>query len=175
MTLEVIEYKPVIVMIPANNDGIRNLVFKTPVTSPAIKPPPKAASVAIKGLTPLTRHIVAIAPPKGKLPSAVISAKSRIRKVKYTPMAISDQSNPCEDAERSNSQKVFNIVLHSRYLSAIYLGALMELGSIPSALAIFLLTTNCNFSAFSTGISAGLALPSKILAAIFPVCSPSDS
>ena len=53
--------------------------------NPAAQPAAKAATVAINGLTPCVIKVTATAPPKGNEPSAVISGKFRIRKVKKIP------------------------------------------------------------------------------------------
>ena len=79
ITRKLMEYKPVITKIPANNPGIFNFVCNIPVTNPATNPATKDNIVALKGFPPFTIHCAAIAAPKGKLPSVVKSAKSKTR------------------------------------------------------------------------------------------------
>ena len=43
--------------------------------------------------------VTAVAAPKGKVPSTVISAKFKIRKVKYKPNPSNAHNNPCPIAE----------------------------------------------------------------------------
>ena len=88
------EYKPVMVKIPVSRSGMCNLVVRKPDTAPAAAPPAKPSNVAAIGPTPDTIAWAVIAAPSGKLPSAVISAMSKIRNVRYTPMAMTDHNNP---------------------------------------------------------------------------------
>lgn len=74
-----IEYNPVIVIIPLNNFGILSLVCNIPVNMPAKKPEINDNIVAKRGLTPITIVETATAPPKVKEPSAERSAKSNVR------------------------------------------------------------------------------------------------
>src|SRR5699024_6042587 len=94
--LKLIEYRPVIVTIPANKAGIFNFECKKPVIKPARLPATKAISVASQAGRPATIIALATAAPKGQLPSTVKSATSRIRYVKYTPIASIDHNKPCE-------------------------------------------------------------------------------
>ena len=71
-----IEYKAIIVRIPANIPGICNFVFKKPVANPAKEPAKNAKNKVIKGFIPLEMSIALTAPPNAKLPSTVKSGKS---------------------------------------------------------------------------------------------------
>ena len=70
-------------------------VCRIPVAKPAMMPQAKAARSASQGLAPPRISITATEPPRAKEPSQVISAKFRIRNVKYTPSAMMPQMRPC--------------------------------------------------------------------------------
>ena len=94
------------------------------------------AMVATIGLISLTIHKAQTAAPIGKAPSAERSAMSKIRKVINTPIAIIDQSNPCEIPDK--------IISNIQYLSDYLLFLILET-SIPSSFAISSLTTTFRF------------------------------
>ena len=76
ITRKLMEHRPIMVKIPANNAGICNLVCNKPVTTPATIPAQKAPKTATHGLNPAAIIDIATAAPKGKLPSTVKSAIS---------------------------------------------------------------------------------------------------
>ena len=82
------EYRAICVRMPASSPLMRPFVCSKPVTTPAARPPATAIDVARAGGQPLMIPTAAIAPPVVKLPSTVRSGKSRMRKVRYTPRAI---------------------------------------------------------------------------------------
>ena len=81
------EYKATITKMPAKRFMILKRTFKKAVTKPAQKPAAAPANVASQGSRPLTRHTAQTAPPKGKLPSAVMSGKSSSLNEMSTPNA----------------------------------------------------------------------------------------
>ena len=82
------------VIIPLNNLGIFNNRFKQPVIKPQAAPINIPKNVAKNGLIPIYMHAAVKEADKRKLPSAVISAKSRSLNVRKTPIAIKQQGNP---------------------------------------------------------------------------------
>ena len=141
-----------------------------------------AIKVANSGLTPLVIKVTATAPPRGKLPSVVISGKFKILKVIKIPRPKMDQKRPCEIIEIIIFYPNFVLKLATQlrleFLSllpySITCPASLRASSgtvIPSSLAFFLLMTDLPLLKISTGVSSGFA-PFKILAAIFPVATP---
>ena len=70
--------KPVIVIIPASRPLIFNFVCNKPVIKPAKIPQIIDTRIANIGLQPRPINTIVMAPPKTKLPSVVMSAKSNI-------------------------------------------------------------------------------------------------
>ncbi len=93
-----IEYRAIIVRIPAKIPGIFNFVFSNPVTIPEIPPAIKEIKSATKGLQSKTMRAAFTAPPKAKLPSTVKSAKSSTLYVIYSPKHMIPQRTPWETA-----------------------------------------------------------------------------
>ena len=93
----------VIVMIPLRSLGILSILFNIPVMKPHTAPMSIPKIVAtIAGVLCLNNKAHE-APPINMLPSAVISAKSSILKVKKTPNANNMQGNPSLSMSRKNS------------------------------------------------------------------------
>ena len=88
MIRRLIEYSATCVRMPASRPLMRPRVCSRPVTSPAAMPPTSARDVASAAGMPFTMPTAAIEAPVVKLPSTVRSGKSRMRKVRYTPRAI---------------------------------------------------------------------------------------
>ena len=98
ITLIFIEYKAIIVKMPAKMPGIFSFVCKRAVAAPARQPEAKAAKTAKKGSTRALISTAPTAPPRAKLPSTVRSGKSSTLKVIKTPKAIMPHRIPCEAA-----------------------------------------------------------------------------
>ena len=80
------EYKPLIVIIPAKTGCTLSLVCKAPVINPAIIPAAIPAKTARMGW-PLRETKTEITAPNPKLPSVVKSGISNILKEIYIPIA----------------------------------------------------------------------------------------
>lgn len=104
ITWRLIEYRAIIVRIPERIAGIFNFVYKTPVITPAAAPQIIALRIPQPGFTFEEISEAATAPPRGKLPSQVMSGTSRTRKDKKTPIASIDHISPWAtvDINRSN-------------------------------------------------------------------------
>ena len=79
-------YSPVLVMMPARMEGIRNFVWRAEVMKPAAAPAAMAAGRARMGC-PARATVADTAQPKVKLPSVVISAIFRMRKLRNSASA----------------------------------------------------------------------------------------
>ena len=75
------EYRAIMVRIPAKIPGISSLVCKKPVMKPQTMPAASANKRERKGFIPWEIKIAVTAPPVAKLPSTVRSAKSSTLKV----------------------------------------------------------------------------------------------
>src|SRR5699024_6215423 len=95
MIRKLTDKEPVITKIPANKMGILPLVYSKPVIRPPAAPARKPYSVANIGEAPLVMAVTVTAAPRGKVPSTVISGKSKILKVKNKATPKMAQSNPC--------------------------------------------------------------------------------
>ena len=101
-----IEYKASIMRMPERIPGIFSFVVRIPVQKPAREPAAPAIRIARKGLNPLKTRSAHTQPPRAKLPSTVMSAKSRILNVMYTPRAMMPQSTPCATAPNPAPKKI---------------------------------------------------------------------
>jgi len=101
MICRLTEYSPVITRMPDSRPLILNLAASIPVTEPAINPAANPALVARTGLVPLTISAAATAAPSVLEPSAVISGKSKMRKLMNTPNARSERIKPMVKAPMS--------------------------------------------------------------------------
>ena len=99
--------------MPLNNFGIFSNRFKTPVTNPHAAPISIPKNVARNGLIPIAIQAAVKEADKRKLPSAVISAKSKSLNVRKTPMAIKQQGNPLVKMLKITFRKSINYAFTS--------------------------------------------------------------
>src|SRR5262245_51816913 len=88
--------------MPASRRFTWKRACRSPVTVPATAPPANAAAVATRGGTSATRSTAAIAAPTVIEPSAVMSGKSKMRKLMNTPIASSERISPIVSAPSSS-------------------------------------------------------------------------
>jgi len=84
--------------------------------------PARVATIKLKygfQLNTTTNNAQAL-PPVAKLPSQVMSAKSNIRKVMYTPNAKMAQNNPWDIAPNIESSMESNIFIFASFLQIVY-------------------------------------------------------
>jgi hypothetical protein len=98
-----IEYNPVITRIPESSPLILKRVWIIAVMKPAIAPAKNAAGIERNGFTPDIINTEDTAAPVVKLPSTVISGKSKILYVIKVPIAIKAYRKPRLIAPTHNS------------------------------------------------------------------------
>ncbi len=86
--------------------GMPQAVWSRPVIRPASRPLRNEQSSASHGLTPEDIRMTQTAPPVASEPSTVRSAISSIRKVMYTPIAMTPISDPAQLRSASNRRGI---------------------------------------------------------------------
>ena len=92
--LKFIEYKAIIMMIPERRSPTLSLTWIIPVRIPAMIPNINDINKVYIGLKPIKVRVAVILMPSGKLPSTVISGKSKILYVIYTPKETIEYISP---------------------------------------------------------------------------------